>query len=82
VTGSRRPRRTATRNCSITLALVLDESTAGMGSWRMTDKVHELWEREKITVVERDMDLQNCAVDIRPLLWPHSRDRDYRGSES
>ena len=66
----------------ITLALVLDESTAGMGSWRMTDKVHELWEREKITVVERDMDLQNCAVDIRPLLWPHSRDRDYRGSES
>jgi len=57
VTGSRRPRRTATRNCSITLALVLDESTAGMGSWRMTDKVHELWEREKITVVEHDMDI-------------------------
>jgi branched-chain amino acid transport system ATP-binding protein len=41
----------------IALALVLNESTAGMGSWRMIDKVHELWEREKITVVEHDMDI-------------------------
>jgi hypothetical protein len=31
----------------IRLALVLDESTVGMGSWRVIDKVHELWEREK-----------------------------------
>lgn len=42
--------------------LLLDEPTAGMGTeerWRMIDKVHELWAREKITVVfiEHDMDI-------------------------
>ncbi len=42
--------------------LLLDEPTAGMGTeerWRMIDKVHELWERQKITVVfiEHDMDI-------------------------
>jgi branched-chain amino acid transport system ATP-binding protein len=42
--------------------LLLDEPTAGMGPeerWRMIDKVYELWEREKITVIfiEHDMDI-------------------------
>ncbi|WP_291859051.1 ABC transporter ATP-binding protein [Bradyrhizobium sp.] len=42
--------------------LLLDEPTAGMGTeerWRMIDKVRELWEREKISVVfiEHDMDI-------------------------
>jgi len=42
--------------------LLLDEPTAGMGTeerWRMIDKVFELWQREKITVVfiEHDMDI-------------------------
>jgi branched-chain amino acid transport system ATP-binding protein len=42
--------------------LLLDEPTAGMGTeerWRMIDKVRELWEKEKITVVfiEHDMDI-------------------------
>ena len=42
--------------------LLLDEPTAGMGTeerWRMIEKVHELWVREKITVVfiEHDMDI-------------------------
>jgi branched-chain amino acid transport system ATP-binding protein len=42
--------------------LLLDEPTAGMGPeerWRMIDKVQELWETEKITVVfiEHDMDI-------------------------
>jgi len=42
--------------------LLLDEPTAGMGTeerWRMIDKVHELWERQKITVIfiEHDMDI-------------------------
>lgn len=42
--------------------LLLDEPTAGMGTeerWRMIDKVRELWERQKITVVfiEHDMDI-------------------------
>src|SRR5450631_137409 len=42
--------------------LLLDEPTAGMGTeerWRMIDQVHELWERQKITVVfiEHDMDI-------------------------
>jgi branched-chain amino acid transport system ATP-binding protein len=42
--------------------LLLDEPTAGMGTeerWRMIDKVYELWERRKITVVfiEHDMDI-------------------------
>jgi branched-chain amino acid transport system ATP-binding protein len=42
--------------------LLLDEPTAGMGPeerWRMIDKVRELWEAQKITVVfiEHDMDI-------------------------
>jgi branched-chain amino acid transport system ATP-binding protein len=42
--------------------LLLDEPTAGMGPeerWRMIEKVRELWEKEKITVVfiEHDMDI-------------------------
>jgi branched-chain amino acid transport system ATP-binding protein len=42
--------------------LLLDEPTAGMGTeerWRMIDKVYELWEKQKITVVfiEHDMDI-------------------------
>jgi branched-chain amino acid transport system ATP-binding protein len=42
--------------------LLLDEPTAGMGTeerWRMIDKVHELWQRQKITVVfiEHAMDI-------------------------
>src|SRR6266704_6802483 len=42
--------------------LLLDEPTAGMGTeerWRMIDKVRELWETQKITVVfiEHDMDV-------------------------
>ena len=42
--------------------LLLDEPTAGMGTeerWRMIDKVKELWETQKITVVfiEHDMDI-------------------------
>jgi branched-chain amino acid transport system ATP-binding protein len=50
----------------IRLALVLDESTVGMGSWRVIDKVHELWEREKITVVEHDMDI---VLKMAPLIF-------------
>ena len=42
--------------------LLLDEPTAGMGPeerWRMIEKVRELWEKQKITVVfiEHDMDI-------------------------
>jgi branched-chain amino acid transport system ATP-binding protein len=42
--------------------LLLDEPTAGMGPderWRMIERVHDLWEREKITLVfiEHDMDI-------------------------
>lgn len=42
--------------------LLLDEPTAGMGPderWRMIERIHELWEREKITLVfiEHDMDI-------------------------
>ena len=42
--------------------LLLDEPTAGMGTeerWRMIDKVRELWDKQKITVVfiEHDMDI-------------------------
>ncbi len=42
--------------------LLLDEPTAGMGPderWRMIDKVHSLWERQHITVlfIEHDMDI-------------------------
>ena len=52
------------KQLGITLALVLDESTADMGSWRMIDKVHG--EREKITVVEHDMDI---VFKIAPLIF-------------
>ena len=42
--------------------LLLDEPTAGMGPderWRMIERVHELWEREKLTLIfiENDMDI-------------------------
>ena len=42
--------------------LLLDEPTAGMGPeerWQMIDKVHDLWQRERMTVVfvEHDMDI-------------------------
>jgi branched-chain amino acid transport system ATP-binding protein len=42
--------------------LLLDEPTAGMGTeerWRMIDKIRELWEKQNITVVfiEHDMDI-------------------------
>ncbi|HEU0082301.1 MAG TPA: ABC transporter ATP-binding protein [Bradyrhizobium sp.] len=42
--------------------LLLDEPTAGMGTeerWRMIEKVYELWQRQNITVVfiEHDMDI-------------------------
>ena len=42
--------------------LLLDEPTAGMGPeerWQMIDTVHRLWEREKMTLVfiEHDMDI-------------------------
>src|SRR3954453_16508032 len=56
--------------------LLLDEPTAGMGTeerWRMIDKVYELWERQKITVVfiEHDMDI---VFKIAPPIWvPYSR---------
>ncbi|MBI5261834.1 MAG: ABC transporter ATP-binding protein [Bradyrhizobium sp.] len=50
--------------------LLLDEPTAGMGPeerWRMIDKVRELWDRQKITVVfiEHDMDI---VFKIAPLI--------------
>ncbi len=42
--------------------LLLDEPTAGMGPderWRMIEKVHSLWQRERLTVlfIEHDMDI-------------------------
>jgi branched-chain amino acid transport system ATP-binding protein len=42
--------------------LLLDEPTAGMGPderWRMIERVHELWERERLTLIfiEHDMDI-------------------------
>jgi len=55
--------------------LLLDEPTAGMGTeerWRMIDKVRELWEREKITVVfiEHDMDIVfKVAETVRVLSY-------------
>src|SRR6266851_4935947 len=50
--------------------LLLDEPTAGMGTeerWSMIDQVHELWERQKITVVfiEHDMDI---VFKIAPMI--------------
>jgi branched-chain amino acid transport system ATP-binding protein len=55
--------------------LLLDEPTAGMGPeerWRMIDKVRELWETQKITVVfiEHDMDIVfKIAQSIRVLCY-------------
>ncbi len=55
--------------------LLLDEPTAGMGPeerWRMIEKVQELWERQKITVVfiEHDMDIVfKIAPTIRVLCY-------------
>ena len=55
--------------------LLLDEPTAGMGTeerWRMIDKVRELWEKQKITVVfiEHDMDIVfKIAQTVRVLRY-------------
>jgi branched-chain amino acid transport system ATP-binding protein len=55
--------------------LLLDEPTAGMGPeerWRMIAKVHELWERQKMTLVfiEHDMDIVfKIAQSIRVLCY-------------
>ncbi len=55
--------------------LLLDEPTAGMGPderWRMIDKVHQLWEAQKITVIfiEHDMDIVfKIAPRIRVLSY-------------
>jgi len=55
--------------------LLLDEPTAGMGTeerWQMIEKVHRLWEREKMTVVfiEHDMDIVfKIANSIRVLCY-------------
>jgi len=55
--------------------LLLDEPTAGMGPeerWQMIEKVHRLWEREKITLVfiEHDMDIVfKVANSIRVLCY-------------
>ena len=48
--------------------LLLDEPTAGMGPderWRMIDRVHGLWQREKLTVlfIEHDMDIVFGTAD-------------------
>lgn len=55
--------------------LLLDEPTAGMGPeerWRMIDRVYQLWESEKITLVfiEHDMDIVfKIAPSIRVLCY-------------
>jgi branched-chain amino acid transport system ATP-binding protein len=55
--------------------LLLDEPTAGMGPeerWRVIEKVRELWERQKITVIfiEHDMDIVfKIAPSIRVLSY-------------
>jgi branched-chain amino acid transport system ATP-binding protein len=55
--------------------LLLDEPTAGMGPeerWQMIDTVHRLWEREKMTLVfiEHDMDIVfRIAQSIRVLSY-------------
>lgn len=55
--------------------LLLDEPTAGMGPeerWQMIDRVHYLWERQKITIVfiEHDMDIVfGHAQSIRVLYY-------------
>ena len=55
--------------------LLLDEPTAGMGPeerWQMIDTVYRLWEREKMTLVfiEHDMDIVfKIAQSIRVLSY-------------
>jgi branched-chain amino acid transport system ATP-binding protein len=55
--------------------LLLDEPTAGMGSderWRMIEKVYQLWETQKITLIfiEHDMDIVfKFAPSIRVLCY-------------
>ena len=55
--------------------LLLDEPTAGMGPeerWQMIDKVYRLWEREKMTLVfiEHDMDIVfKISQSIRVLCY-------------
>jgi len=55
--------------------LLLDEPTAGMGPeerWKMIDRVYQLWETEKITLVfiEHDMDIVfKIAPSIRVLCY-------------
>jgi branched-chain amino acid transport system ATP-binding protein len=55
--------------------LLLDEPTAGMGSnerWRMIEKVYQLWETQKITLIfiEHDMDIVfKIAPSIRVLCY-------------
>ena len=55
--------------------LLLDEPTAGMGPeerWQMIAKVHQLWERQKMTLVfiEHDMDIVfKFAQTIRVLCY-------------
>jgi branched-chain amino acid transport system ATP-binding protein len=55
--------------------LLLDEPTAGMGPeerWQMIEKVHELWERQNLTLVfiEHDMDIVfKIAESIRVLSY-------------
>jgi branched-chain amino acid transport system ATP-binding protein len=55
--------------------LLLDEPTAGMGPeerWQMIDTVHKLWEREKVTLIfiEHDMDIVfKIAQSVRVLSY-------------
>jgi branched-chain amino acid transport system ATP-binding protein len=55
--------------------LLLDEPTAGMGPeerWQMIAKVQELWERQKMTLIfiEHDMDIVfKIAQTIRVLCY-------------
>jgi branched-chain amino acid transport system ATP-binding protein len=55
--------------------LLLDEPTAGMGPeerWQMIDRVHRLWEAERMTLVfiEHDMDIVfRIAQSIRVLCY-------------
>jgi branched-chain amino acid transport system ATP-binding protein len=55
--------------------LLLDEPTAGMGAeerWQMIERVHYMWDREKITVIfiEHDMDIVFAhAQTIRVLYY-------------
>ena len=55
--------------------LLLDEPTAGMGPderWRMIEKVYQLWEMQKMTLIfiEHDMDIVfKIAPSIRVLCY-------------